>query len=136
MLIHHQVHAVRARGEYVVLKRRRSICACACACVRVRARACACAHVRLCVRDPRAPAANAAGELLASTLEKQAPPTAYEYAAASQRPPSALTQRVCDGAPTPSGTLRYGSTFDPERWTDGEYVKRVTEGQAGRGLQI
>lgn len=52
--------------------------------------------------------ANAAGELLASLVEGETPPAAYEY----------------------------GATFSPARWADVEYVRRVAAGQAGKGLQI
>ena len=52
--------------------------------------------------------ANAAGELLAGLMSGEAPPAAFEY----------------------------DETFDPERWSRPEYVRKVAAGQSGRGLQI
>ena len=52
--------------------------------------------------------ANAAGELISSLLEGEVPPTAYSY----------------------------DETFSPERWASKEYLKKVANGEAGKGLQI
>ena len=49
-----------------------------------------------------------AGELLATLLDGEAPPAAYAH----------------------------DETFSPTRWSDEDYVRRVREGQAGKGLQI